>query len=54
MEIVWNSVLMNEISYVDKNHSPKKKYVRNIRAFFVRCANNDENIEKKIWETLPK
>ena len=28
-ENVWNSVLMNEISYVDKNHPLKTKYVRN-------------------------
>ena len=28
-ENFWNSVLMNEISYVDKNHPLKTKYVRN-------------------------
>ena len=28
-ENVWNSFLMNEISYVDKNHPLKTKYVRN-------------------------
>ena len=28
-ENVWNSVLMNGISYVDKNHPLKTKYVRN-------------------------
>ena len=28
-ENVWNNVLMNEISYVDKNHPLKTKYVRN-------------------------
>ena len=28
-ENIWNSVLMNEISYVDKNHPLKTKYVRN-------------------------
>ena len=28
-ENVWNSVLMNEISYVDKNHPLKTRYVRN-------------------------
>ena len=28
-ENVWNSVLMNEVSYVDKNHPLKSKYVSN-------------------------
>ena len=28
-ENVWNNVLMNEVSYVDKNHPLKTKYVRN-------------------------
>ena len=33
-ENVWNSVLMNEISYVDKKHPLKTEYMRNHTCFF--------------------
>ena len=34
-ENVWNSVLMNEISYFDKNHPLKIKYVKNHTCPFI-------------------
>ena len=37
-ENVWNSVLMNGISYVDKNHPLKTKYVRNHTCLFLMMS----------------
>ena len=46
-ENVWNSVLMNTISYVDKKPPLKTKYVRNTCPFF-DAELRTMKIEKKI------
>ena len=46
-ENVWNSLLMNEVSYFDKNHPLKTEYVRNHTCPFF-ADELHEKIEKKV------
>ena len=51
-ENVWNSVLMNEISYVDKKHPLITEYVRNQTCpFFADEVRTIKRPKRQFWKT---